>query len=123
MRCLRTSGWCTPEIEQSLAVAVMAHHGFMRFCADEVVLLGVPESNAGHARPTAAITISPRPIGYSAISERKPRTKSGKVFYYSHRLHSTLGYLSPAEMDEKQLNPVHFFGGRSFPMQMLHFNL
>ena len=32
--------------EEALAAVATAHHGSMRFCADEVVLLGVPGLNA-----------------------------------------------------------------------------
>jgi putative transposase len=34
-------------------------------------------------------------------------------FYTRTRRHSAIGYISPIEMELKQLNPVHFFGGRS----------
>jgi transposase InsO family protein len=34
-------------------------------------------------------------------------------FYNRTRRHSAIGYISPIEMELKQLNPVHFFGGRS----------
>ncbi|SCB55706.1 Integrase core domain-containing protein [Bradyrhizobium shewense] len=34
-------------------------------------------------------------------------------FYNRTRRHSAIGYISPIEMELKQLNPVHFFGARS----------
>ena len=34
-------------------------------------------------------------------------------FYNSHRLHPALGYSALPKWNEKQLNPVHFFGRRS----------
>ena len=34
-------------------------------------------------------------------------------FYNRTRRHSAIGYMSPIEMELKELNPVHFFGGRS----------
>ena len=34
-------------------------------------------------------------------------------FYNSHRLHSALGYRSPAEMERTAALPLHFFGGRA----------
>jgi hypothetical protein len=34
-------------------------------------------------------------------------------FYNRTRRHSAIGYISPIEMELKQFNPVHFFGGRS----------
>ncbi|MGY3238355.1 hypothetical protein ACVWZ4_001013 [Bradyrhizobium sp. USDA 4472] len=36
-------------------------------------------------------------------------------FYNRTRLHSAIGYIPPIQMELKLLNPVHFFGGRSFP--------
>ena len=34
-------------------------------------------------------------------------------FYNPRRLHSALGYISPADAELRTANPVHLFGGRS----------